>query len=202
MIIGIAGASGSGKTLVAQTIYSDLGSDQVSIILEDAYYKDLGDMPQAVRDKLNFDHPDALDHQLLKTHLKSLVNGDSVAIPTYDYATHSRRKETRLIGQHRIIVLEGILLFSDKELRDLMDIKIFIDTPLDICLIRRITRDIGERGRSLESVLSQYESTVRPMYLQFIEPSKRYADIIVPRGGKNRIAIDMIRAKMNELLVH
>lgn len=200
IIIGISGASASGKSLLANTIVSELGSDQVVVISEDAYYKDHRDMPFEERAKINYDHPDSIDHELLYQHLNTLQQGKSIEIPIYNHASHLREKETRHIGQHAIIVLEGILLFVDQKLRDLMDIRIFMETALDICLIRRLKRDIKERGRSLDSVLKQYEETVRPMYLQFIEPSKRYADLIVPRGGGNRIAIDMIKAKMRELL--
>lgn len=200
IIIGISGASASGKSLLANTIVNELGSDQVVIISEDAYYKDHSDIPFEERSLINYDHPDAFDHELLYNHLLQLREGKSIAIPIYNHALHIREKETRLIGQHAIIVLEGILLFVEPKLRDLMDIRIFMETPLEICLIRRLKRDIKERGRSLEAVLKQYEDTVRPMHLQFIDPSKRYADIIVPRGGGNRIAIDMIKAKMRELL--
>ncbi|MFI4955620.1 MAG: uridine kinase [Gammaproteobacteria bacterium] len=201
VIIGVAGASGSGKSLLASTIVSELGSSQVAVISEDAYYKDLGDMPPHQREERNYDHPESMDHALMAEHLFALKAGQSVEVPTYDYTTHSRTSHTRTVGNHTIIVLEGILLFTDEKLRDLMDIRIFVDTPMDICLIRRLTRDLVERGRTVEGVLTQYQNTVRPMYLQFIEPSKRYADIIVPRGGKNRIAIDIIKAKMNQLLM-
>lgn len=200
VIIGIAGPSGSGKSLLASTIVNELGSSRVVVISEDSYYKDLGSMPQNIRDKLNFDHPDSLDHQLMMSHLAKLQSGQEVEIPEYDHSTHSRLGTTRLIKNYKIIVIEGILLFSDPSLRALMDIRIFVDTPLDICFIRRLERDIIERQRTVESVIKQYISTVRPMYHQFIEPSKRHADIIVPKGGKNRIAIDMIKAKLNELL--
>lgn len=200
IIIGISGASASGKSLLANTIVTELGSDQVVVISEDAYYKDHSDIPFEERAKINYDHPDSMDHALLHDHLLQLQQGKSINIPIYNHAMHLREKETRPIGQHAIIVLEGILLFVEKALRELMDIRIFMDTSLDICLIRRLKRDIKERGRSLDSVLKQYEDTVRPMYLQFIDPSKRYADLIVPRGGGNRIAIDMIKAKMRELL--
>jgi len=201
VIIGVAGASGSGKSLLASTIVSELGSSQVAVISEDAYYKDLGDMPLNQREERNYDHPESMDHAMMAEHLVALKAGQSVEVPTYDYSTHSRTSQTRVVGNHTIIVLEGILLFTDEKLRDLMDIRIFVDTPMDICLIRRLTRDLVERGRTVESILTQYQNTVRPMYLQFIEPSKRYADIIVPRGGKNRIAIDIIKAKMNQLLM-
>jgi uridine kinase len=200
MIIGIAGASSSGKSLLSNTIVSELGSKQVAIILEDAYYKDYPGLSYEELRKINYDHPDSFEHDLLCEHLRQLQQGKVVNIPQYDFTKHARMSTTRSVGNHVIIVLEGILVLSIPELRDLMDIRIFIDTPLDICLLRRLSRDILERGRSVESVLEQYQTTVRPMYLQFIEPSKRYADIIVPRGGANRIAIDMIKAKMRELL--
>lgn len=200
IIIGIAGASASGKSLLANTIVNELGSDQVVVISEDSYYKDHSNIPFDERAKINYDHPNSLDHELLHQHLIQLRAGQPVNIPVYNHSMHIREHETRLIGQHTIIVLEGILLFVEPELRELMDIRIFMDTALDICLIRRLKRDLHERGRSIDSVLKQYEETVRPMYLQFIEPSKRYADLIVPRGGGNRIAIEMIKAKMRELL--
>ena len=202
IIIGISGPSASGKSLLANTIVNELGSDQVVVISEDAYYKDNGHLPMAEREKINYDHPDAFDHALLCEHLQKLQQGQSVQIPIYSHSKHIRLPETRLIGSHAIIVLEGILLFSDKALREIMDIRIFMSAPLDVCLSRRLTRDVVERNRSFESVLHQYETTVRPMYLQFIEPSSRYADLIVPRGGENRIAIDMIQAKMRELLAN
>lgn len=202
IIIGISGPSASGKSLLANTIINELGSDQVTIISEDAYYKDNSRLPLAEREKINYDHPDAFDHALLCEHLRKLQAGESIEIPTYSHSQHIRLPETRRIANHTIIVIEGILLFCEKELRQLMDIRIFMSTPLDICLIRRLKRDVVERHRSFESVLYQYETTVRPMYLQFIEPSSRYADIIVPRGGENRIAIDMIQAKMRELLTN
>jgi len=200
IIIGISGASASGKSLLANTIVNELGSDQVVVISEDAYYKDHSNIPFEERAKINYDHPDSIDHELLYKHLNMLQQGKSVEVPIYNHSMHIREEETRRIGQHAIIVLEGILLFVESKLRELMDIRIFMDTALDICLMRRLKRDIKERGRSLDSVLKQYEDTVRPMYLQFIDPSKRYADLIVPRGGGNRIAIDMIKAKMRELL--
>lgn len=200
IIIGISGPSASGKSLLANTIVKELGSDQVVVISEDAYYKDSSHLSFAEREKINYDHPDSFDHDLLCKHLKQLQKGLSIEIPKYSHSEHIRLQETRKIGQHKIIVLEGILLFSEKKLRELMDIRIFMSAPLDVCLSRRLMRDVVERHRSFESVLHQYETTVRPMYLQFIEPSSRYADIIVPRGGENRIAIDMIKAKMRELL--
>lgn len=201
MIIGIAGPSASGKSLLANTIVRELGSDQVVVITEDSYYRDRKDISFEERTKINYDHPDSFDHELFSQHLIALQNGETVQVPQYDFTQHVRSSEVREIGQHTIIVLEGILLFFEPKLRDIMDVRIFMDTPLDICLLRRLKRDIVERERSFDSVLQQYIDTVRPMYFQFIEPSKRYADIIVPRGGQNRIAIDMIKAKLRELLV-
>lgn len=200
IIIGVSGPSASGKTLLANTIVKEVGPEYVAVIPEDAYYKDNSHMPFEDREKINYDHPDSFDHALLCEHIRKLQNNEEVDIPIYDYPNHVRSKNTRRLGSHAIIVLEGILLFAVPELRKLMDIRIFMNTSLDICLIRRLKRDIEERGRSLDSVLKQYETTVRPMYWQFIEPSSQHADLIVPRGGENRIAIDMIKAKMRELL--
>ena len=200
IIIGIAGPSASGKSLLANTIVNEIGSERVVVISEDAYYKDNSHLPPKEREAINYDHPDSFDHALLCSHLHALQQGEAVEIPIYSHSQHIRLPEKRHIGQHAIIVLEGILLFSEKMLRDLMDIRIFMSAPLDVCLSRRLMRDVVERHRTVESVLRQYENTVRPMYLQFIEPSSRYADLIVPRGGENRIAIDMIKAKMRELL--
>ena len=200
IIIGISGASASGKSLLANTIVNELGSDQVVVISEDSYYKDHSNIPFEERAAINYDHPNSIDHELLYDHLLKLQAGKTVQVPIYNHSLHLRDTRSRTIGQHTIIVLEGILLFVEPKLREVMDIRIFMETALDICLIRRLKRDIHERARSIDSVLKQYEETVRPMFLQFIEPSKRYADIIVPRGGGNRIAIDMIKAKMRELL--
>ena len=201
IIIGIAGASASGKSLLANTIVKELGSEQVAVIAEDSYYKDNSSLTPEERAQVNYDHPDAFDHALLIEHLKQLQAGKSVEIPIYNHTLHIREQQTRCVGPHSIIVLEGILLFAELALRERMDIRIYMDTPLDICLIRRIKRDVVERGREMESVLAQYQATVRPMYSQFIEPSKHYADIIIPRGGENRIAIDMLKAKIRELLI-
>jgi len=200
IIIGIAGASGSGKSLISSNLLKDFGPNEVTVLREDNYYKELMNMPMAVRNQMNFDHPDALDHDTLRIHLETLQAGEKIDVPQYDYATHSRKPGTITVEPHKIIVLDGILILTDPSLRSLLDIKIFVDTPLDICLLRRIQRDTIERGRTVTSVLDQYEKTVRPMYLQFIEPSKRYADIIIPLGGKNEIAIDIIKTKMNSLL--
>lgn len=200
IIIGIAGASGSGKTLVANNIMNTLGSEKVVMIQEDSYYRDLSDIPFDERTGRNFDHPDAFDHRLLAEHLAQLVEGKAISHPIYDYKTHSRKKETKTVGPHTIIILEGILILSEPALRNLMDIRIFIDTSPDICFIRRLKRDINERARTVEGIITQYEETVRPMYFQFVEPSKRHADIIIPRGGKNKVAIDIISTKINTLL--
>ena len=200
IILGIAGPSASGKSLLANTIVNGLGSDQVVIITEDSYYKDNNHLPFEAREKINYDHPDAFDHALLAEHIKQLQAGKSVQIPIYSHSKHLRLPETREVGGHAIIIVEGILLFSEETLREIMDIRIFMSAPLDVCLIRRLKRDVVERHRSVESVLHQYETTVRPMYLQFIEPSSRHADLIVPRGGENHIAIDTIQAKIRELL--
>lgn len=200
ILIGIAGASGSGKTLVSNTIINKLGSQKVVMIQEDSYYKDLNDIPFDERTGRNFDHPDAFDHQHLINHLGQLLEGRSISHPVYDYKTHSRLNKTKTVGPHSIIILEGILILSEPGLRDLMDIKVFIDTAPDICFIRRLKRDIEERERSVDSIINQYNETVRPMYFQFVEPSKRHADIIIPRGGKNLIAIDILTTKIHSIL--
>jgi uridine kinase len=200
ILIGISGASGSGKTLVAENIFKNLGSDNVVIIQEDSYYKDLSSIPFDERTGRNFDHPDAFDHQLLAFHMKELLSGKAIGHPIYDYKTHSRKKETTIVGPHKIIVLEGILILNESAIRDLMDIKVFIDTAPDICFIRRLKRDINERGRDVNSVITQYMETVRPMYFQFIEPAKRHADIIIPQGGKNVVAVDILTTKIKSLL--
>ncbi len=201
IIIGIAGASGSGKSLLAKTIVDELGSDRVVVISEDSYYKDLSHLSLEERAKVNFDHPDAFDHAFLAQQLKELRNGQDIDVPVYDFVTHSRtQKKCHISHNKMIVVLEGILLFVDPTLRKLMDIRIYVDTPLDIAFIRRLQRDVMERGRSMPSVVNQYQNTVRPMFVKYVDPSKRHADIIVPHGGKNRIAIDMIQAKMKELL--
>jgi uridine kinase len=200
MIIGIAGASASGKSLLANTLAKEIGSNKVVVIPQDSYYRDRSDIPLSEREKINYDHPDAFDHDLMIKHISELQKGHEIKLPQYNFAKHCRETATKAIKNYHIVIMEGILLFTEPTIRKMMDVRIFMDTPLDICLIRRLRRDIAQRGRTLESVIEQYENTVRPMYLQFIEPSKRYADIIVPRGGENRIAIDMIKAKFLELL--
>lgn len=202
IIVGVAGASGSGKSLLANTLSNQLGSDKVIVLSEDSYYKNHPNMSFEQRSCLNFDHPNAFEHSLLIDNLSDLKSGKDIQAPVYDYKTHSRSSAVRLItADHYILVLEGILVFHDPEVRNLMDIKIFVDTDLDLAFIRRLRRDVAQRGRSMESVLNQYESTVRPMFYKFIEPSKQYADLNVPHGGKNRVAIDMISSKMKDFLV-
>jgi len=200
ILIGIAGGSGSGKTLVARTIIRELGSDRVVVIDQDSYYKDLDDIPLRDRDARNFDHPDAFDGEMLKRHVRDLLEGLPVEQPIYDYSQHRRLGETRTIGDHLVIVLEGILIFVDPELRALMDIKLFVDADHDVRFIRRLKRDLVERGRPVDSIIRQYEESVRPMHLQFVEPTKRYADLIIPEGGHNRVAIDLVKTKIRELL--
>ncbi len=200
ILIGIAGGSGSGKTLVARNIVRELGSDRVVVIDQDSYYKNLEDIPLRDRDARNFDHPDAFDHELLKRHVRALLEGESIEQPIYDYSKHRRQIETRRVGEHLVIVLEGILIYLDPEMRALMDIKLFVDADPDTRFIRRLRRDLVERGRSVDSVIRQYEESVRPMHLQFVEPTKRYADLIIPEGGHNQVAIDLLRTKIRELL--
>jgi len=200
ILIGIAGASGSGKTVIANSIIESLGSDKAVIIQEDSYYKDLSDLPYEQRVGRNFDHPDAFDHDLLAKHLLQLLDGEAVSHPIYNYKLHTRSKETKTVGPGKLIILEGILVFSKAQLRDLMDYRVFIDTPPDIYFIRRLKRDMEERGRTVDSVIRQYTKTVRPMYLQFIEPSKQYADILISGEGKNSGAVDILITKINALL--
>jgi len=203
-IIAIAGASASGKTLFAQTIYDELllelGNDGISIIKEDAYYKDQAHLALKERELTNYDHPNAFEHTLMSEHLQQLVQNKTIECPVYCYKTHTRTNDTLTLSPTPIILVEGILLLSNPELRDKFDIKVYMDTPLDICLIRRIKRDTVERDRSIESITNQYLDTVRPMYYQFIEPSKLWADIVITRGGKNRMAIEVLKAKIRQLI--
>ena len=191
--------------MIARTIYNELtaelGEDQIGVITEDCYYKDQSHLPMSERVKTNYDHPNAFDHALLAEHLKQLIAGKAVDIPTYSYSEHTRTEQTLHFTPKRIIIVEGILLLNDSTLRKLLNVSIFMDTPLDICLVRRLARDVQERGRTMDSVLEQYQKTVRPMFLQFIEPSKQYADIIIPRGGRNRIAIEMLKSRIRHLLL-
>jgi len=200
ILIGIAGGSGSGKTLVARTIVRELGSKRVVVIDQDSYYKDLEQVPFRDREARNFDHPDAFDSELLRQHVRELLEGHPIEQPVYDYSLHRRTAETRRISDHLVVVLEGILIFHDPELRALMDIKLFVDADSDVRLIRRLRRDLTERGRSVDAILRQYEESVRPMHLQFVEPGKRFADVIIPGGGHNTVAIDLVKTKIRELL--
>ena len=200
ILIGIAGGTGSGKSTVTREIYKSITDKNVAIIEQDSYYKDQSNLSFEERVKTNYDHPFAFDNELLIEHLKKLLNGKSIQKPIYDFENHNRKKETYHVEPRHIIILEGILILYDEELRDLLDIKIFVDTDSDVRVIRRILRDIKERGRTLDSVIMQYMNTVRPAHLQFVEPTKRYADIIIPEGGHNKVAIDIIVAKVNNII--
>ncbi len=194
LIIGVAGGSGSGKTTVVSKIIESIGTDRVLLIQHDSYYRDLSHLPFEERTKQNFDHPSSLETELMIRHLDALRSGYQVDIPVYDFVKHTRSEKTISALPHRIILVDGILIFSEPKLRKLMDIKIFVDTDGDVRLLRRLQRDINERGRELNGVLNQYEKYVRPMHLEFVEPSKRYADIIIPRGGENLVALEMVTA--------
>jgi uridine kinase len=200
MIIGICGGTGSGKTTVANRILQSVSADEVVFIQQDLYYRNLKDMPLDYRNAANFDHPDAIDNELLANHLRKLKAGEPVDLPIYDFRTHSRLPDTTPIQAKPIVIVEGILIFAEARLREQMDIKVFVDTPDDIRFIRRLKRDIAERGRTLDSVIEQYMATVRPMHMQFIEPSKRFADVIIPEGGHNLVSIDLISGKIREKL--
>lgn len=204
MIIGISGGTGSGKTTVARRILENVSDEQIVFLQQDSYYRNLGDMPVELRHQINFDHPDALDNDLFVNHVKALRAGEAIAMPVYDFAKHQRKAESVRIEPKPILIIEGILVFVDAALRALMDVKIFVDTDDDLRFIRRLQRDVKERGRSVESVIKQYLETVRPMHRQFVEPSKRHADVIIPEGGHNEVGIDLIsgkiRAKLQEEL--
>ncbi|HMZ07836.1 MAG TPA: uridine kinase [Anaerolineales bacterium] len=200
LVIGIAGGSGSGKTTVAQVILNRVGADRIAYLQQDSYYKDLSKLPPAQRDEINFDHPNSLETELLIEHIASLRGMQPVHVPIYDFATDRRTAETFTVMPQNVILVEGILIFVDADLRKMFDVKIFVDTDSDIRFIRRLHRDITERGRSTESVIKQYQTTVRPMHLEFVEPSKRYADVIIPEGGLNVPAMDMVVARIQTLL--
>jgi uridine kinase len=200
LVIGIAGGSGSGKTTVANVILQRVGEQHIAYLPHDAYYKDLRDLPEAQRAEINFDHPASLDTELLSEQLKQLIQGKPIDLPVYDFKVHARTGYTIRIEPQPVIIVEGILIFAEKSLRDLFDVKIFVDTDSDLRFIRRLSRDISERGRSTDSVIQQYLSTVRPMHLEFVEPSKRYSDIIIPEGGWNEVAMDMVVARIQKLL--
>ena len=200
ILIGISGGTGSGKTSIAKAICDDINSSQITLIEQDAYYKDLSNLTMNKRSKVNFDHPDSIDYELLKIHIKELIQGNSINIPIYDFTTHTRKKETRLIENYHIIILEGILTLFFKDIRDMMTIKIFVDTSDDIRIIRRIKRDLNKRKRTFSSIIEQYYNSVRPMHIKFVEPTKKYADIIIPGESENTIAVDIIRTKILSLI--
>lgn len=199
LVIGIAGGSGSGKTTVAHAILQRVGPDRIAFLQHDSYYKDLSGLPPAQRNEFNFDHPDSLETELLIRHIVALRDGKPVDVPIYDFATDSRTTQTFTVQPRNVILVEGILIFTEAALRKLFDIKIFVDTDADLRFIRRLERDIHERGRTTDSVVKQYLLTVRPMHLEFVEPSKRYADIIIPEGGHNTAALDMVVARVEAL---
>jgi len=196
VIVGVAGGTASGKTTISEAILDRVGRDRVAFIPHDAYYRDLGHLSFEERCQVNFDHPDSLESELLVAHLDALCRGESVEVPVYDFSVHSRSAETRRVEPKPVILVEGILIFVEKALRDRFDIKVFVDADADLRFIRRLQRDIAERGRTMASVVEQYLETVRVMHLEFVEPSKRYADVIIPRGGFNEIAIDMVATKV------
>lgn len=200
LVIGIAGGSGSGKTTVAQEILNRVGADRIAFLQHDSYYKDLSVLPSAQRAEVNFDHPNSLESELLIEHINCLHNWKAIQVPIYDFSTDHRTDKSFTVQPRNVILVEGILIFVEPELRKMFDVKIFVDTDADIRLIRRLHRDIMERGRSVESVINQYQTTVRPMHLEFVEPSKRYADVIIPEGGHNAAALDMVVARIETLL--
>ncbi|WP_299727931.1 uridine kinase [uncultured Endozoicomonas sp.] len=200
ILVGVAGASASGKSLLAETLVEELQSEHLSVISEDSYYKDQSHMSMEERVRTNYDHPESMDHDLMLQQMLQLKAGEGIKVPMYDYSKHNRRQETRQVKPARVIIYEGILLFTNPEIRETFDLRFFMDTPLDICLIRRMKRDIVSRGRDVDSVIKQYLETVRPMFMQFIEPARQHADLIIPHGGKNRIAIDLIKTQIRNLI--
>ncbi len=200
IIIGVAGGTGSGKTTVAMEILQSVGTQHIAYIPHDAYYRDLSHLPAEERRQVNFDHPDSLESELLVQHLKQLKQGQAVNIPVYDFTTHTRTPATQQVVAAPIVLVEGILVFYETSLREQFDVKLYVDTDADIRLIRRLQRDVQERGRTFESVINQYLTTVRPMHLEFVEPTKRYANVIIPEGGFNRVAIEMVAARVRGML--
>lgn len=200
VIIGIAGGTGSGKTTVAKSIYGQVGTDRIAWISHDSYYRNFDALSAEERHRINFDHPDSLETELLVRHLDVLCKGSSVEVPLYDFTTHARRTETQRVEPRKVVIVEGILVLAEPELRKRIDIKLYVDTPADIRFVRRLMRDITDRGRTVESVVDQYVKTVRPMHEEFVEPSKRYADLIIPEGGENQVALDAIVARVEHLL--
>lgn len=197
--IGVTGGSGSGKSTVARNVIETVGPEQVTYIQQDSYYKDLGHLPFEVRSQLNFDHPDAFDNQLFVQHLAALKKGQAVEQPLYEFKSFTRTG-SKTVEPRKVILVEGILVLAEQEIRDLLDIKIYVDTDADIRIIRRLKRDVLERGRSLEFVLQQYLETVRPMHQQYLEPTRRFADIVIPEGGSNKVAMDLLITKVRDLL--
>jgi uridine kinase len=202
LIIGISGGTGSGKTTIANRILESVSASEVVFLQQDSYYRNINDLPLDYRNIANFDHPDALDNDLLVNHVRRLKAGEAVELPLYDFKTHTRLNETRHVEPKPIVIVEGILIFADPRLLEQMDIKVFVDTPDDIRFIRRLRRDLAERGRTVESVIEQYTVTVRPMHMQFVEPSKRHADVIIPEGGHNQVSIDLLSGKIRERLAN
>lgn len=200
ILIGITGGTGSGKTTISDKVLESIDEKNILILEQDSYYKSQSNIPFKEREKTNYDHPFAFDKNLLLTHLKMLIEGESIEKPIYDFKNHIRKEETELIHPKEIIILEGILILFEEEIRDLLDIKIYVDTDSDVRVIRRILRDLKDRGRTLDSVILQYMNTVRPAHLQFVEPTKKYADIVIPEGGYNEVAVDMIITKINDIL--
>ncbi len=200
MVIGIAGGTGSGKTTLAELILNSVGRDRIAYLPHDAYYRDQQHLPLEERTRQNYDHPDSLETELLVAQIEQLKSGRAIEMPVYDFTTHSRRAETVHVDARPVIMVEGILIFAEKALRDMFDVKIYVDTDPDLRFIRRLKRDIEERGRTVQSVIDQYLDTVRPMHLEFVESSKRYADIIVPEGGLNAVALDMVIARLQAFL--
>lgn len=198
--IGVAGGTGSGKTTVSSALLERVGAKHIAYLAHDAYYRDLPHIPRSEGDFINFDHPDSLDTALLAQHVQQLQRGEPAQVPLYDFVTYSRLPETQLVQPQPVILVEGILIFAEPALRSLFDVKIFVDTDADIRFIRRLKRDIAERGRTPDSVIQQYLATVRPMHLEFVEPSKRYADVIIPEGGYNLVAIEMMADRIRNLL--
>jgi uridine kinase len=202
LIIGISGGTGSGKTTIANRILESVSASEVVFLQQDSYYRNINDLPLDYRNIANFDHPDALDNDLLVNHVRRLKAGESVELPLYDFKTSTRLNESRHVEPKPIVIVEGILIFVDPRLLEQMDIKVFVDTPDDIRFIRRLRRDLAERGRTVESVIEQYIGTVRPMHMQFVEPSKRHADVIIPEGGHNLVSIDLLSGKIRERLAN
>ena len=199
VVIGVAGGSGSGKTTVVRRIVESLGPDQVNVLEHDRYYRDRNDLRLEERAALNYDHPDALETDLLVQHVRELKAGGTIEVPLYDFTRHARRADTETVTPRKAIIIEGILIFIDRALRDLMDVKVFVDADADTRFIRRLRRDVAERGRSMDAVMEQYLGTVKPMHFEFVEPTKRYADLIIPVGGHNAVAIDMMLSLVRSL---